>query len=144
MSDAVLADPMDFDLPYLDADRISEAGLILMGLDAERVLAVLGTATLVTDLGAALLAVDAAWHAGEIRVPLATAVRIGAEQWRQHRPALARHDDGRPRSGAPREAWASAHAVATAVLPAATGPTVAACVAVCWFRREEFDEVTRV
>ncbi|MER6712272.1 MULTISPECIES: DUF6187 family protein [unclassified Streptomyces] len=132
-----------FDLPALDADPVAEAGVVLMGLDARRLLAVLGTAALTAHPGRALLLVDEAWHQGAVRVPFEQAVAAGAAQWHEHRAALAAADDGVPRSGAPREAWARAHATAVRALGEGGAPTVLACLAVAWFRREELDEVTR-
>ncbi|MFJ2087087.1 DUF6187 family protein [Micromonospora chokoriensis] len=144
MPDPTYADPADFDLPYLDADQVAEAGLILMGMDAERLLAILGLAGLTADPGSAVLAVDSLWHDGEIRMSFAEAMAAGARQWRRYRPALAAEDGGRFRSGGPREAWASSYEVAGAVVAGAAGPTVTACLAACWFRHEEIDEVTHV
>jgi hypothetical protein len=132
-----------FDLPALDADPVSEAGLILMGLDAKRQLAVLGTAALTAEPGAVLLLVDEAWHQGAVRIPFDVAVAAGAARWREHRSALAAADDGVPRSGAPREALASAYATAVRALGDRVVPTILSCLAVGWFRREELDEVTR-
>ncbi len=132
-----------FDLPVLDADPVSEAGVILMGLDARRLLAVLGTAALTAEPGSVLLLVDQAWHQGAVRIPFDVAVAAGASQWREHRPALAAADHGAPRSGAPREAWASEYATAVRALGDRVVPTILACLAAGWFRREELDEVTR-
>ncbi|MEU3051536.1 DUF6187 family protein, partial [Streptomyces sp. NPDC006984] len=132
-----------FDLPNQDADPVEEAGLILMGLDARRILAVLGTAVLTQQPGTAVLLVDKAWHQGAVRIPFDQAVATGAAQWREQRTALADADEGVPRSGAPREAWARAHGVVTRALGERMAPTVGACLAVAWFRREEFDEVAR-
>ncbi|WP_433546048.1 DUF6187 family protein [Streptomyces sp. CA-294286] len=132
-----------FDLPDQDADPVEEAGLILMGLDARRILAVLGTAVLTQQPGPAVLLVDKAWHQGAVRIPFDEAVNTGATHWREQRAALAQADDGVPRSGAPREAWARAHGTVVRALGEHMAPTVRACLAVAWFRREEFDEVTR-
>lgn len=143
MPDPTYANPADFDLPYRDADPIAESGLILMGMDADRLLAILGLAGLTADPGSAVLAVDRFWHAGEIRMSFAEAVAAGAAQWRRYRDALAAEAGGRFRSGGPREAWASSYQVA-GVVAGPAGPTVTACLAACWFRHEEMDEVTRV
>lgn len=132
-----------FDLPALDADPVAEAGVVLMGLDAHRLLAVLGTAALTAQPGSALLLVDEAWHQGAVRIPFDEAVAAGAAQWREHRAALAEADDGVPRSGAPREAWTSVHGTAVRALGEHMAPTMLACLAVAWFRREELDEATR-
>lgn len=131
------------DLPDLDADPLSEAGLVLMGLDTRRLLAVLGTAAQTAQPGTALLLVDEAWHQGAVRIPFDVAVAAGKAQWREHRAALAAADDGVPRSGAPRESWARAYRTTVRALDRHVAPTVLACLAVGWFRREELDEVTR-
>ncbi|WP_433320058.1 DUF6187 family protein [Micromonospora chersina] len=144
MSEAPYANPVDFDLPYLDADPVSESGLILMGMDAERILAILGLAALTADPGSAVLVIDAAWHDGEIRISFPAAVAAGVREWRRHRPALAAADGDQFRSGSPREAWASAYQVAQGAVAATAGTTVTACLAACWFRREEIDGVTGV
>jgi Family of unknown function (DUF6187) len=129
-----------FDLPALDADPVSETGMILMGLDARRLLAVLGTAALTAEPGTVLLLVDEAWHQGAVRIPFDSALTAGATRWREHRAALAEADDGTPRSGAPREAWARLYATAVRALGERVPPTVLACLAVGWFRREEIDK----
>ncbi|MFV2084759.1 DUF6187 family protein [Micromonospora sp. LOL_021] len=139
MPEPTYADPNTFDLPDTDADLVAEAGLVLMGLDAQRLLAVLGTAAITAHPGASLLAVDTAWHQGDVRLPFPTVVAAGVAQWRRYRRALAAADDGVPRSGAPREAWARTHATALDALGTATADTTSAALAVCWFRREEID-----
>ncbi|MDZ5444410.1 DUF6187 family protein [Micromonospora sp. 4G57] len=144
MSELRYADPAEFDLPYLDADPISEAGLILLGLDAERILAMLGFATLTADPGAAVLVVDSALHNGEFRISFSAAVAAGGAEWRRHRPAFAAADGNRFRSGSPREAWAAMYDVARAAVAENTSSTTVACLAACWFRREEIDQVTHV
>jgi len=128
-------------LPALDADPLSESGVILMGLDARRLLAVLGVATLTAHPSSALLLVDEAAHQGAACIPFDAAVKAGAGQWRMHRPALIAADDGKPRSGAPREAWASAYAHVVWTLDRHAAPTILACLAAAWFRREEINEV---
>ncbi|WP_327710102.1 DUF6187 family protein [Streptomyces sp. NBC_00464] len=132
-----------FDLPDQGADPVEEAGLILMGLDSRRILAVLGTASLTEQPGTAMLLVDKAWHRGGVHISFEEAVATGAAHWREHRAALAAADDGTPRSGAPREAWARAHSTVVRALGERMAPTVRACLAVAWFRREELDEVAR-
>ncbi|MFG1796483.1 DUF6187 family protein [Nocardia sp. NPDC049149] len=131
-----------FDLPELDADPVSEAGVVLMGLDARRLLAVLGTATLTAQPCTAVLLVDKAWHQGVVHIPFDEAVAAGAAQWRKHRAALAAADDGVPRSGGPREAWVRMYGTAVRALGERMAPTELTCLAVGWYRREELDEVT--
>jgi hypothetical protein len=130
-----------FDLPDLAADSIAEAGLMMMGVDERRLLAMLGAAKLTGEPGSMLLLIDHAWHQGALHIPFDKALADGKELWAMHRPLLVAADDGRPRSGAPREAWAVAYSTAVRALGEHIAPTVLACLAAAWFRREAIDQV---
>jgi len=135
-----LSDPGPFSLPAVDDPATTEVGVILMGLDAERLLAGLGTAALGDDPALVASIVDHARHGVPTDLSLPTVVAAGAERWRSIRAALAgRHRDDAPFAAAVRRAWTQALDLAGAVGGEEYGPASRAYLAACWLRRSEVD-----
>lgn len=135
-----------FALPSIDAPPSVEAGVVLLGLDAERLLAGLGLAALADDPALVALAVDRIRHDARGALTTGQLVALGARRWRKARDQLAALGaPGRP-AGSPRWAWAQAARVVQAAREReAPGPALsAACAAyltACWIRRDEIDEL---
>lgn len=126
-----------FTLPGTDDPALTEAGVILMGLDAERLLAGLAAAALADDPGRIALTVDYARHGAAHAVAFDDLVDEGAQLWLEVCPQLP--PPSGPQSGSLRGAWDDAlRAVAAATAEA--GPSRKAYVAACWLRR---DDITR-
>jgi hypothetical protein len=129
-----------FSLPAVDDPAAVEVGVILLGLDAERLLAGLGVATLGDDPAVATQVVDQLRHGLPALESLRTVVDGGAARWRSARPALAAAQPDGPVSAAVRRAWAQVlHTVDTAGL-GELGPAGRAYLAACWLRRSEVDD----
>ncbi|MER7762769.1 DUF6187 family protein [Streptomyces sp. NPDC097619] len=139
-----MSDPTAYDsrfaLTPVDGSALTETGIMLMGLDADRLLAGLGLAALTEDPAQVLLAVDRARH-GVAAVPdFDGLLAHGLDTWRRARPALAAADPTRPGTPTPlRPAWERALRLALTAGPEAPGPATAAHLATCWLRREETD-----
>jgi len=135
-----VGEPFDtrFSLPAIDDPASVEVGVILMGLDAERLLAGLGVATLGDDPALVAMLVDQVRHGVPAELSLAGVVATGAGRWRSARPALACADPGVAPSAAVRRAWTQ---VADLVHAAGLepGPAGRAYLAACWLRRSEVD-----
>jgi hypothetical protein len=128
-----------FTLPAVDDPPLTETGVILMGLDAERLLTGLGLASLADDPALVALAVDQLRHTGVQRLPVGALLTAGARCWLAASGALRAAEAGATLSGSPRQAWGGAlHLVQTAGPPEA-GPATAAYLAACWLRRREVD-----
>ncbi|WP_020670859.1 DUF6187 family protein [Amycolatopsis nigrescens] len=126
-----------FSLPAVDAPASTEVGVILLGLDAERLLAGLGLATLADDPGLVALAVDQVRHGALTQFTQEGLVEAGATRWRCLRSTLGAPDA----AGSLRQTWERAirsltHSDGPAPGP---GPASAAYLAACWLRREDID-----
>jgi hypothetical protein len=128
-----------FTLPAVDDPASVEVGVILMGLDAERLLAGLGVAALGDDATLAVLVVDQARHGLPPDLSMAALVDGGTRRWRAARPELAAADPGGPPSAAVRRAWARAADTVAAAAPPDWGPASHAYLTACWLRRTEVD-----
>jgi hypothetical protein len=128
-----------FSLPAVDDPASVEVGVILMGLDAERLLAGLGVAALGDDATLAMLVVDQARHGIPPDLTMPALVAGGAQRWRAARPGLVAADPGGAQSAAVRRAWARAAETADAAAPPDWGPASRALLAACWLRRTEVD-----
>jgi len=95
-----------FALPDLDASGSAEAGVILLGLDADRLLAGLGLARLADDPALVTQVVDQARHGGA-GFDLAGLVTAGLRAWDALRPRLAA-PPGATTPGSLRTEWARA------------------------------------
>jgi Family of unknown function (DUF6187) len=128
-------------LPNVDDPPLTETGVILMSLDADRLLAGLGAAGPADDPAAVALAVDRARHgAGPVSLP--TLVSAGVERWLRARTALDATGWLPPASGSLRQSWTQTLALLDSVdgLPAGA-PAARAYLATCWIRRAAVDAV---
>ncbi|OXM59623.1 DUF6187 family protein [Amycolatopsis vastitatis] len=128
-----------FDLPDLEVTAAEEAGVILLGLDPDRLLAGLGFAGLADDPGLVAQIVDRARHGG-FTTGHAELVDGGARRWRLLRPAVAAVP-AKAASGGLRREWRDTAARVAVAVPDA-GPAARAYLAACWIRREEIDRLT--
>lgn len=137
-----------FTLPSVDDPPDIEIGVILLGLDADRLLAGLGIATADDDDAAAVtLRLDQSRHEVPGAPALATAIADGTARWHAAHDTLAAADPGAIRSAALRQLWTAAtDAVAGAarVDPAIAGfsPAQRAFLAACWLRRAEVNSAS--
>jgi Family of unknown function (DUF6187) len=126
-----------FALPGVDAPAGTEVGVILLGLEADRLLAGLGLARLADDPALVTQAVDQARH-GVAGFTLSGLVAGGAEHWRSLRRAL--EFPPRPNPGSHRQEWTRAAERVAAALPDA-GPATIAYLTACALRRGDVDEL---
>jgi uncharacterized protein DUF6187 len=129
-----------FSLPAVDDPPAIEIGVILMGLDAERLVAGLGLASMADDAALVTLAVDHLRHAAPHPFSLEGALTAGVRRWLAARPALAVADPGPPPVAASiRQTWTrTVRTLAVAVIGDA-GPATRAYLAACWIRRHDVD-----
>jgi hypothetical protein len=132
-----------FAMPALDQPPLTEIGVILSGLDIERLLAGLGAAGDVSDPTQVVLLVDRLRHgSGD---GMAAALSAGARRWLAMRPVLAAVDRVPSVSASIRQAWQRALRTVLAADHEPVGPADRACLAACWLRCDEVDRVaTRV
>jgi hypothetical protein len=128
-----------FSLPAVDDPPVAEVGVILMGLDAERLLAGLGLATIADDAALVTLVVDQARHDAAGPISLDSLIEAGLRRWARARPALAAASRGAAAPASLRPAWAHALAVLAASEVGEMGPATASYLAACWLRREDVD-----
>ncbi|HJP72856.1 MAG TPA: DUF6187 family protein [Pseudonocardiaceae bacterium] len=128
-----------FALPGVDDPASTEVGIILLGLDARRLVAGLGLAGLADDPALVTLAVDRLRHGALRELSEESLVESGLARWRRVRPGL---EAAGPigASGALRVTWGRAERlVATAV--EGLGPASVAYLTACWLRRDDIDAV---
>lgn len=135
-----------FAMPAVDDPPTVEAGIVLQGLDAERLLAGLGLAALADDPALVTLAVDRLRHDARGALTTDQLVVLGARRWRTARAALASVSGSAALTGSPRRAWAQAARVVHAAWEkdaSNTGLSAACAVylTACWIRRDEIDEL---
>lgn len=130
-----------FTFPGVDDPASTETGVILMGLDADRLLAGLGLATLADDPTRVTMVVDQARHAAAPGLTMDALVSLGTARWRLARPAVDEVAGAIKASAALRQLWAVAlQAVGTAGV-GEVGPASRAYLAACWLRRIEVDRL---
>ncbi|MEV6647295.1 DUF6187 family protein [Amycolatopsis sp. NPDC051371] len=127
-----------FTLPDVDAPSGTEVGVILLGLEPERLVAGLGFARLADDPALVTQAVDHARH-GVFSADLAGLAKAGLAQWRTLRPLIA-DMPARSSPGALRQEWVNSAARVAGAVPA-TGAAVLAYLTACWIRRDEIDRL---
>jgi hypothetical protein len=156
------ADPY-LSLPAVDDPASVEVGVILMGLDAERLLTGLGMATLADDpasveAGVILMGLDAGTtaftedptlitlmvdrlrHEVPPGLPIDAVIATGTRRWHSARIALrAVEHAGTSPSAAVRQAWANAARTVAAADLGEPGPACRAYLTACWLRRSEVD-----
>jgi hypothetical protein len=134
-----------FGMPAVDQPALTEVGVILSGLDTDRLLAGLGVAEATGhDPTAAVLRVDRLRHGDE--QGMADAVCLGAQRWLAVRAELATKDQGSSVSASIRQAWDRALRTVRAAEPDLTEPfgvAGRAYLAACWLRCAEVDRVAR-
>lgn len=125
-----------FAMPGVAAPAVTEAGVILMGLDADRLLAGLAAAAVADDPGRVALSVDYARHGVAAAAAFDDLVDDGARRWREFRRTVITPQART--SASVREARDDALLLVT---PSATdrGPASRAYLAACWLRREDVD-----
>ena len=126
----------EFLLPDVDAPASVETGVILLGLEADRLLAGLGFATLADDPTLVTMVVDQARHSAIGGLTMPALVDLGADRWRRTRPAF---DGFTPPSVALRQLWAHAEQAVDKAGIGRLGPASRAYLAACWLRRIEVD-----
>lgn len=132
--------------PSLDDPSAADAGVLLLGLDAERLLAGLGLAALADDLTLVTLAVDRIRQDPRGALTTGHLVALGARRWRRARDGLAAAGAADPPAGPPWRAWAQACRVVHAARerePVSPGLSAAcaAYLAACWIHRAAIDEL---
>ena len=131
------ADPL-FSLPAVDDSASTEIGVILLGLDAEQLLAGLAVAGLADDPAAVTLLVDHARHSGVASLPVGLLVAVGVRRWRAVRASLIAA--GQDEFGAsPRLAWARAYSALAQAGIGELGPATAVYLTACLLRHTEMD-----
>ncbi|AXB47427.1 DUF6187 family protein [Amycolatopsis albispora] len=128
-----------FTLPAVDGPASTETGVILMGLDARRLLAGLGLASLFDDPGQVTLAVDHARHDAPLQFSLDALVAAGATRWLAARDALAAAGGPPADFASLRLAWEQTLRLLAGCDLGDAGPATVAYLAACWLRREEID-----
>ena len=133
-------DPADtvFSLPAVDDPASTEAGVVLMGLDTERLLAGLAMASLADDAGTVALLVDEAQHRGSVSLSADMLVAAGIRRWRAVRaslPAAGFADHG----ASPRLAWVWAYDALARCDAGGVGPAAAVYLTACMLRHSEVD-----
>ncbi|MEU4252162.1 DUF6187 family protein [Amycolatopsis sp. NPDC026612] len=133
-----MPDDTRFALPSIDAPDATEVGVILLGLDAERLLAGVGFARLADDPALVTQVVDQARHevAG---LGYAGLIAAGRARWRAVR-AAAGSPPGTATPASPRRAWAETAEHVAAAVPDA-GPASIAYLTACTLRRREVDRL---
>jgi Family of unknown function (DUF6187) len=134
-----------FAMPAVDHPALTEVGVILSGLEIDRLLAGLGLAGKETDSDdptLVALVIDRLRH--DDKAAMAEAVAAGACRWRTARPALADVDRGPSVSASIRQAWQRALLTVLAAQDddaPEISPAVQAYLAACWLRHTEVDRV---
>ncbi|MGW4272005.1 DUF6187 family protein [Streptomyces seoulensis] len=140
MSDVGVFDSL-FSLTPVDGPAMTETGVMLMGLEAERLLAGLGMAALADDPAQILLTVDRVRHGVGATVSFEALVEAGARRWREARPVLAAVGGPAPAPAALRTAWNETLRMFAHCDLGGPGPATTAHLAACWLRREEIDRL---
>jgi len=128
-----------FSFPAVDDPPATEVGVILMGLDAERLLAGLGLATLADDPAVVTLVVDRARHGTTGPLSFDDLVEAGLRRWVRARTGLAAASPGPAAPVSLREGWEQALAAVSASEGGDLGPATASYLAACWLRRMDVD-----
>lgn len=130
-----------FAMPAVDQPAEIETGVILAGLDAARLLAGLGAASLADDVTLVTLLVDQVRHSGGGELTMHELHELGARRWRDVRAALGAAATVAPLSGSVRQSWERAMRVTISADIGAIGPGSQAYLAACWLRHEAIDEL---
>ena len=126
-----------FTLPGIDDPASTEAGIILLGLEADRLLAGVGLAQLADDPALVTLAVDQLRHGAMLELDPESLIASGIRRWQHVRAALAVAPPP-PKTGSLRVTWERTAAMVTATL-ADLGPASTVYLTACWLRRDDID-----
>lgn len=129
MSDSVFA------LPSVEDPASTEVGIILLGLDADRLLAGVGLAQLADDPALVTLAIDQLRHGAMLDLGPDHLIAAGIRRWRQVRPAI----PPVTQTGSLRLTWERTRAMLTGVV-GDLGPASVAYLTACWLRRDDVDQ----
>ncbi|WP_410649166.1 DUF6187 family protein [Amycolatopsis sp. cmx-4-54] len=137
-----MSEPYDsrFTLPSIDDAPSTEAGVILLGLDAERLLAGVGLARIADEPALVVLAVDQARH-DALDLGTEALIETGILRWRAVRPLIEAGPE-MASAGSLRREWEHATARVTATVTG-LGPASVSCLAACWLRRDDIDDAIR-
>lgn len=129
-----------FGLPAVDDPPHVETGVILLGLDVERLVAGLGLATLTDDAALLTLAVDHLRHGTPRAFTLDAVLDAGVRRWLATRPALATADPSpTPITASLRQAWTNTRRTLDHADVGTAGPATRAYLTACWIRRYDVD-----
>ena len=126
-----------FTLPSVDDPASTEVGIILLGLDAERLLAGVGLAQLGDDPALVTLAVDQLRHGAMLELGPASLVSSGVRRWQRVRAVLAATPPV-AQTGSLRLMWERTSAMLSSAV-AGLGPASLAYLTACWLRRDDID-----
>ncbi|HEX3591574.1 MAG TPA: DUF6187 family protein [Pseudonocardiaceae bacterium] len=131
-----------FAMPAVDHPALTEIGVILSGLDTDRLLAGLGASRDADDPALVTLLVDRLRHGDT--AAMADVIAAGAGRWLTARAALSTVDPMPSVSASVRQAWQRAlGTVLAADLGDGIGRAGHAYLAACWLRRTEVDAAAR-
>lgn len=130
-----------FAMPAVDQPARTEIGVILAGLDAPRLLAGLGVASLADDATLVTLLVDQVRHSGGGELTMQELHELGARRWREVGPALVAAGASGPASGSVRQSWERAVRVVDNAVTGPVGPGSQAYLAACLLRHDAIDEL---
>ncbi len=143
MPDHVEPTTDQFEMPAVDESALTETGVILAGLDTERLLAGLGMASLSDDPTLVTLLVDQVRHSGGGgELTMEELLELGARRWRHVRPALVSAGRGAPQHGSVRQSWERAVRMVLTAEIGTVGPASVAYLAACWLRHDGIDQLT--
>jgi hypothetical protein len=120
----------------VDDPASTEIGVILLGLEADRLLAGLGLASLADDPTRVTMVVDQVRHGAVRELGMDALVALGAERWRRARVALAGVNLS---SAALRQLWVRARQAVDEADAGELGPASRAYLTACLLRRVEVD-----
>jgi hypothetical protein len=126
-----------FTLPAVDDPASTEVGIILLGLDADRLLAGVGLAQLGDNPALVTLAVDQLRHGAMLELGPESLVSSGIRRWQQVRALLAAAPPV-PQTGSLRLMWERTSAMLNSAV-ADLGPASLAYLTACWLRRDDVD-----
>ncbi|GGS31655.1 DUF6187 family protein [Actinokineospora fastidiosa] len=140
MTETRVAEQTDlrFAMPAVDDPVDTEVGIILLGLDADRLLAGLGMTSLADDPGRVAVTVDRMRH-GRPGLDADGLVRAGAGYWRAIRPSIAAAYPEPAASASVRQSWNRAYRALDTPALGPIGLATRVYLTACWLRRADVD-----
>ncbi|MEU8774903.1 DUF6187 family protein [Streptomyces sp. NPDC048606] len=132
-----------FSFTPIDEPAFTEIGVMLMGLDADRLLAGLGMAALADDPAQVALAVDRVRHGVTAVLGFDALVEAGLHRWRSARGAIEAAGAQGPAPVSLRRAWDQAMRLLAYCDLGDVGPATLAHLAACRLRQDEIDRYDR-